>query len=142
MPITVNANGLSVVHRGSGGIESATMTDVCKTPSPPGSPTPFPYPNIALSTDLAQGTMTVSVDGQMAAIQGANFAKSTGDEPGVAGGVVSNVVMMEASFISFSPTVMMDGAPVCRLTDKMLMNHGNTVCLGGELQAPVPPPMC
>lgn len=142
MPVTVNANGLSVVHRGSGGMASATLPDVCKTPSPPGSPNPVPYPNIALSSDLVQGTMTVEVDGQMAAVQGSKFAKSTGDEPGVAGGVVSNVLLMDATFISFSPTVMMDGLPVCRLTDKMLMNHGNTVCLGGELQAPVLPATC
>lgn len=141
MPATVNANGLSIVHRGSDGIATATMPDVCKTPGPTGSPTPVPYPNVAMSTDLAGGTTTVAVDGQMAAIQGSKFARSTGDEPGVAGGVVSNVFMMEATFISFSPTVTMDGRPVCRLTDKMLMNRGNTACLGGEMQQPVLQPL-
>lgn len=142
MPVTVNANGLSVVHRGSSGIASATMPDVCKTPSPPGSPTPVPYPNVAMSSDLMEGTVSVTVDGQMAAVQGSKFVKSTGDEAGVAGGVISNVFIMEATFISFSPTVSMDGRPVCRLSDKMLMNRGNTACLGGEMQAPVLVPMC
>ncbi|MEY4581967.1 MAG: hypothetical protein RL701_6670 [Pseudomonadota bacterium] len=137
MPITVNANGLSVVHRGSGAIATATMPDVCKTPGPSGAPTPVPYPNIAMSSDLVAGTTTVTVDGQMAAIQGSKFAKSTGDEAGSLGGVVSQVFIMEATFVSFSPTVMMDGKPVCRLTDKMLMNHGNTACLAGVVQAPV-----
>lgn len=75
----------------------------------------------------------------MAAIQGSKFVKSTGDEAGAAGGVVSGVFIMEAEFISASPTVMMDGLPVNRLSDKMLMNHQNTVCLSGEVQPPLPP---
>jgi len=65
--------------------------------------------------------------------------KSTGDEPGVAGGVLSAVFIMEASFISFSPTVLLDGKPACRLTDKMLMNKTNTFCMSGALNPPVPP---
>lgn len=138
MPVTVNVNGLSVVHRGSGGIATATVPDVCKTPSP-GGPVPIPYPNIAMSSDLMGGTTTVTIDGNPAAIQGSKFLKSTGDEAGVAGGLVSSMIAGEAQFISFSPTVMLDGKPSCRLTDKMLMNKGNTVCMGGVLQSPVPP---
>ena len=63
--------------------------------------------------------------------------KSSGDEAGVAGGVASSVFMMEATFLSFSPTVTFDGQPACRLTDKMLMNKGNTVCMGGAVNPPV-----
>jgi len=33
--------------------------------------------------------------------------------------------------------VKMEGRPVCRLTDKMLMNDGNTVNLAGLIQAPL-----
>jgi len=139
MPVTVNINGLSVVHQGSNGVAMATIPDVCKTPSA-GGPIPVPYPNVAMSSDLMGGTSTVTIDGCSAAIQGSKFIKSTGDEPGVAGGVASSVNMMEATFLSFSPTVTLDGKPACRLTDKMLMNKGNTVCMAGELQAPVPPP--
>jgi len=138
MPVTLNVNGLSVVHRGSNGVAMASAPDVCKTPGP-GGPVPVPYPNVAMSSDLVGGTTTISVDGQPAAIQTSKFIKSTGDEPGAAGGVVSNVFAMEATFVSFSPTVMFEGKPVCRLTDKMLMNKGNTVCMGGVLQSPLPP---
>jgi uncharacterized Zn-binding protein involved in type VI secretion len=138
MPVTVNINGLSAVHQGSNGVAMATIPDVCKTPSA-GGPIPIPYPNVAMSSDLMGGTSTVTIDGCSAAIQGSKFIKSTGDEAGVAGGVASNVNMMEATFLSFSPTVTLDGKPACRLTDKMLMNKGNTVCMGGELQGPVPP---
>lgn len=140
MASTVNANDLTVVHRTSDGMAIATVPDVCKTPSPAGgAPVPVPYPNLAMSSDLVNGTTTVTVDGQMAAIQGSKFVKSTGDEAGAAGGVVSGVFIMEAEFISASPTVMMDGLPVNRLSDKMLMNHQNTVCLSGEVQPPLPP---
>lgn len=140
MPVTVNVNGLSLVHMTSGGIATATLPDVCNTPGPSG-PVPVPYPNIAMSTDLVQGTTTIKVDGgSSAAIQGSKFVKSTGDEPGAAGGLASGTFAMEAAFLSFSPTVMFEGKGACRLTDKMLMNKGNTACLAGCLNPPVPPP--
>lgn len=138
MPVTVNINGLSAVHQGSNGVAMATVPDVCNTPSA-GGPIPIPYPNIAMSSDLVSGTTTVMIDGCSAAIQGCKFIKSTGDEAGVAGGVASGVFAMEATFLSFSPTVTLDGQPACRLTDKMLMNKGNMVCMAGELQSIVPP---
>ena len=137
MPVTVNINGLSAIHQTSGGVAMATVPDVCKTPSA-GGPIPIPYPNVAMSSDLVDGTTSVTIDGSSAAILGSKFVKSSGDEPGVAGGVVSNVFAMEATFITFSPTVTLEGKPACRLTDKMLMNKGNTVCMGGELQSQVP----
>jgi len=130
VPVTVNVNDLSVIHQTSNGIATATVPDVCKTPSAAG-PVPIPYPNIAMSSDLVSGTTTVTIDGSPAAIQSSKFVKSSGDEAGVAGGVASSVFMMEATFLSFSPTVTFDGQPVCRLTDKMLMNKGNTVCMAG-----------
>lgn len=131
MPVTVNINGLSCVHKTSGGTAVATLPDVCKTPP---NALPIPYPNIALSSDLVGGTATITVDGSPAAVQSSMFVKSTGDEAGALGGVVSQVFAMEATFLSFSPTVIFEGQPVCRLTDKMLMNKGNTVCMSGEIQ--------
>lgn len=139
MPVTVNINGLSAVHQGSNGIAMATAPDVCLTPGPPSGPVPVPYPNIAMSSDLVSGTTTVTIDGSPAAIQGSKFVKSTGDQAGAAGGVASGVFGMEAAFISFSPTVMLEGKAACRLTDKMTMNKSNTVCACGELQGPVAP---
>lgn len=143
MSVTVNINGLSLAHRGSSGVTIATLPDVCKTPP---TPVPVPYPNISRSSDLAKGTTTVSADGgNSCAINGSEFSKSEGDEAGTAGGVTSGTFMKEATWISFSPNVMLEGAAACRLTDKMLCNHGNTACLGGEVQAPLsgpPDPKC
>src|SRR4051794_13461562 len=98
MPLTININGLSLCHKASDGVATATAPDVCKTP--PG-PVPVPYPNIAFSKDLAKGTRTIKVDGgNMAANYGSEFSVSIGDEPGVAGGVVSGTNMKEATWIS------------------------------------------
>jgi len=146
MPVTVNVNNLTLCHKGSNGISIATIPDVCKTPAPPAGPVPIPYPNIAMSSDLVKGTTTVKADGgNMCAIDGSEFMKSTGDEPGTAGGVMSSVNMKEATWITYSFDVKLEGKGACRLTDKMFHNHQNTVNLAGELQAPLPPsfgPMC
>jgi hypothetical protein len=134
MPSTININDLTLAHKGSTGTAAATLPDMCKTPSP-GGPVPLPYPNIAVSADLAKGTKTIKVDGgNMAANKGSELFKSTGDEPGSVGGVTSNTFIKEATWILYSFDVMLEGKNACRLTDKLFMNHGNTVCLGGWMQ--------
>ncbi|HLJ89704.1 MAG TPA: DUF4150 domain-containing protein [Candidatus Angelobacter sp.] len=105
----------------------STLPDVCKSPS-----APVPYTNVAYARDLADGTVTVfSHNGAMNGIKGSRFAKSIGDNPGVGKGVKSGAVMDEATWLSWSPNVFMEGQPVTRLTDKMLMNKGNTISAGG-----------
>ena len=99
---------------------------------------PIPYPNVSMSSDLVQGTTTVTADGgNMIAIKGSQFMKSTGDEAGVAGGVVSSTFIKESTWILYSLDVKMDGKGACRLSDKKFHNHQNTVNAGGEVQAPV-----
>ncbi|AIS57792.1 DUF4150 domain-containing protein [Vibrio coralliilyticus] len=131
MGVTVCANGLSVVHKGSGGEANATLPDVCLT-TVGNSVVPIPYGNNAKSADLVGGTTTVSMDGgNSIAIKGSKFAASTGDAGGDKKGVSSGTIESEAEFISASPTVTMEGIGVCRLTDQMTMNMANTMCLGG-----------
>lgn len=137
MPVTININNLSLCHKASGGMTTATLPDVCKTPSP-GGPVPIPYPNIATEQDLAKGTTTVKADGgHMCANYGSEFFKSTGDEPGTVGGVVSNTFIKEATWITFSFDVKLEGKAACRLTDKMFHNHQNTVNAAGKIHAPL-----
>jgi hypothetical protein len=125
MGVTVGVNNLSVVHKDSGGITSA-FPDVCKTPSPAG-PVPIPYPNIAKSSDTAQGAGTVLCDGNPVCVKDSNFSMSTGDEAGSAGGgVVSNKIKGKAEFVNFSFDVMAEGKNVCRALDLMLHNDKNT----------------
>ena len=137
MSVTVRVNDLTVSHKGSNGFSMATIPDVCKTPTP-GGPVPMPYPNIAKSSDLSDGTTTVQADGgNMIAIKGSHYAMSTGDEPGTAGGVASSTFKKETDWITYSFDVFMDGSNVCRLTDKKFHNHKNTVDAAGDFEAPL-----
>ena len=127
MPVTINVNNLSLCHKGSGGISMATIPDVCKTPSP-GGPVPIPYPNIALAANLAKGTTTVKADGgNMCANYGSEFSSSIGDEAGRLGGVVSGTVSKEATWITYSFDVKLEGKNGCRLGDPLFHNKKNAM---------------
>lgn len=128
MPSTVNANNLSTVHASSTGI-TQWFPDVCKTPTP-GGPIPIPYPNIAMSSDTADGSTTVKVQGNPIMLKGSNFRMSTGDEAGSAMGVVSNKIKGKAEPVMYSFDVKVDGKNVFRLSDPMTHN-GNQVNGGG-----------
>ncbi|MDD9195732.1 DUF3289 family protein [Aliivibrio sp. S3MY1] len=131
MTVTINANGLSIIHKGSGGEANATLPDVCATTIGK-STVNIAYGNNAKSSDLVNGTTTITADGgHPIAIKGSKFSKSTGDEGGDKKGVSSGTIQGEAEFISGSPTVLFEGKGVCRLSDQMTMNSGNTMCLGG-----------
>lgn len=138
MAATIKVNGTvhSLVHKFSNGITIATIPDVCKTPSP-GGPVPIPYPNIAQSITLADGTTTVKGDKTMAAVKGSKFALSNGDNPGVAGGVKSSTFMKEATWILYSFTVKMNKKNAARFMDKMFHNHENAANLSGAINPPV-----
>jgi len=120
MPATVIVNFMTVVHKSSNGIVMS-FPDVCKTPSP-GGPVPIPYPNMAMSSDTANGSKTVKCDGQPIMIKSSYFMTSTGDEPGVALGVVSNKIKGKAYPKMYSFDVKADGENVFRLSDIMLLN--------------------
>lgn len=128
MSVSVVVNNLTLAHKGSNGIAAATAPDVCKTPSPAG-PVPIPYPNIAQSATLADGTTTVKAEGNMVANKGSKYSSSNGDEPGTAGGVKSSVNMKAAKWILYSMDVKIEGKNACRLSDKMTSNDENTVSL-------------
>jgi hypothetical protein len=126
LSVTVGVNNMSVVHKDSSGITSA-FPDVCKTPAPPAPPIPIPYPNIAKSSDAADGTSTVLCDGNPTCVKDSNFSTSTGDEAGTAGGgVVSNKTKGKAEFVNFSFDVTFEGKNVARAMDLMLHNDKNT----------------
>ncbi|AKJ01561.1 uncharacterized protein DUF4150 [Archangium gephyra] len=123
MGAKVNVNMRTVVHKDSGGVATA-FPDVCKTPSPAG-PIPIPYPNVAKSSDTAQGSSSVSMDGNPVMLKGSVFSTSTGDEAGSAGGVASGTIKGKAEFINYSFDVIVEGKNVARLGDMMLQNKGS-----------------
>ncbi|WP_322047404.1 DUF4150 domain-containing protein [Paraburkholderia sp. J67] len=136
MTISININGLTLCHRGSGGVSHNTLPDVCKTP---GNGIPIPYQNEAYSSDLVKGSTSVFADGgNMIAIDGSQFSKSVFDEAGSMGGVVSGTHLAETDWITHSFDVFIDKKPACRLTDKLFMNHRNTVNMAGLKQRDLP----
>jgi len=132
---TIKVNGAvnALVHKGGSWLSIATLPDVCKTPTP-GGPVPIPYPNISQASTLSGGTTTVKVDGgNMAAIKGSKFAISSGDEPGVAGGIKSGTFKRASTWILYSFDVKLDGKNACRFSDKKFQNNENTVDAAGVL---------
>lgn len=134
---SVLVNKRTVVHSKSMGIIICGPPDVCKTPTP-GGPVPIPYPNIAFSKDLAKGTKSVKVDGVPVAIKPSEFAISTGDEAGTAGGgVISSKIKGKAKFITYSFDVKFEGQNVARQLDTMTMNGDSPNTIGpAEMQPP------
>lgn len=137
MPATLNVNFMTVVHAGSSGM-AMSFPDVCKTPAPPAPPIPIPYPNIAQSSDTADGSTTVKVDGNPIMLKSSNFSMSTGDEAGSLNGVVSNKIKGKAEPMNASFDVKVDGKAVFRLTDPMTANGGSAAnaLAPAEVQAP------
>lgn len=125
MAASVGVNKMSVVHKKSEGV-SPSFPDMCKTPSPAG-PIPIPYPNIAQSSDTADGSTSVKCDGQSVCLKSSNFKTSTGDEAGTAGGgVASGKTKGKAEFVNYSFDVKFEGKNVARALDLMLHNDKNT----------------
>jgi hypothetical protein len=118
------ANSRGIVHKGSGGL-SIVFPDVCKTPAPPAGPIPIPYPNIGKSSDTSSGPSKVKTDGKMPMVKGAKYSRSSGDEPGSAGGVMSSVNMNVCEFMLYSFDVKFEGKNVCRLGDPLFHNKKN-----------------
>jgi hypothetical protein len=125
MAQTTFANSRGIAHKGSGGM-STVFPDVCKTPAPPSpSPIPIPYPNIGQASDTSQGPSTVKTDGKMPMVKSAKYSRSSGDEAGTLGGVVSSVNMNECEFMLYSFDVKIEGNNACRLGDPLFHNKKN-----------------
>jgi len=84
----------------------------------------MPYPNIAKSSDTADGSTSVTVDGNPIMLKSSKFSTSSGDEAGTLKGVVSNTNMGVAKFTVYSFDVKVEGQNVPRLGDAMT-NNGN-----------------
>src|SRR6186997_781713 len=79
------------VTKGSKGLSTATVPNVCKMPGPPAPFVPTPLPNIGKSGDKPKDfSKTVKIEGKTCAIKGATFC-SMGDiaSKATGGGLVS-----------------------------------------------------
>jgi len=117
---TVFANSMGISHKSSGG-KSSVFPDICKVP--PGVPVPFP--NIARSSNIADGSVTVKIEGEMGTIKDCIYDVSEGDEPGTLGGVASSTFIAQAEFTNYSSDVKIEGKNACRMGDSMIHNNEN-----------------
>jgi uncharacterized Zn-binding protein involved in type VI secretion len=126
--LTVYAENMGLFHKGSGG-KGVAPADVCLSPPPPpAGPVPVPYVNSVSASDLADGSKTVTIDGEATALEDASsVSTSTGDEAGTQGGnVVTHKTKGKAYFKLWSFTVQIEGKGVCRHGDTMGQN-----CMSG-----------
>lgn len=122
--------GIPAASTGQGQALTTGPTDACKTPSPAG-PVPLPYPNIAMLSD-GDGTSKVKIQGKNTLREGDSMSMSTGDEPGVAGGVVSSKFKGKCEIVKGWAKVKADGKPVAHQGSPCKHNCGgspNTVGL-------------
>ena len=124
MSNTTLVNGLSPVTAGSNGI-LMTGPDVCKTTCGPAT-VPIPYPNMAQSADLANGSTSVTIDGNPVCLESSELSTSTGDEAGNQKGIISGTINGIALPKVSSPTVFIEGKAVVRNTDMFTSNEDNT----------------
>jgi uncharacterized Zn-binding protein involved in type VI secretion len=98
-----------------GGMATSTAPDVCKIPAPPAGPIPTPLVNIFQLNMANPSTASkkVIMDGSPALNAQTKILLSNGDEPGVAGGVISSRFIGPGSFspATASIKVMIEGKP-------------------------------
>ena len=123
--MAVYINGRSVVFAGDRLTFAAASPDVCKTPAP-GGPVPVPYPNFARTCDLTDGSRNVLIEGKSVAVERARIARSTGDEAGKAGGVVSGVTRGSLTWVDSTHNVLIEGRGViCYLEPTLVNGNGH-----------------
>ncbi len=116
------------VTKGSQGIATATLPNICKMPGPPAPFVPAPLPNIGRSADSLDGcTKDVLIEGNEVAIKGATF-KSKGDmaSQGTGGGLVSSTTHDKTKFVApGSMDVKAEGENIQLLSDATTNNNSN-----------------
>jgi hypothetical protein len=97
--------------------------DVCLTPTP--APVPIPYPNIALGPMGVPAAYNVLFQCTPAHNMATTVVMTNGDNPGVALGVCSGMVMGPSRHLTAAFTVLVGGIPGTRMTSVALQNSTN-----------------
>lgn len=118
---------------------SMTMgpTDVCKTPVGP-AVVPIPYPNFAMNPLAIKFAITVTAVKRNAYNLGSEIPISTGDEAGVAGGIVSSQFIGPSRPVMGSMTVFAEGLPWVKLLSPTTQN-GKAPNMVGAVLVPSQP---
>jgi hypothetical protein len=99
--------------------------DVCLTPTP--VPVPIPYPNFALSPIGIPPAFNILFSCAPAHNLATTVPLTLGDQPGIALGVASGMVMGPARRLTAMFTCLVDGIPATRMTSIGLHNSTNMI---------------
>jgi len=106
--------------------------DVCLTPAPPApAPVPLPYPNVAVGPMGVPAAYKVLFMCAPAHNMSTSIPQSNGDNPGLATGVASGMVMGPCRHVTAAFTCLVGGMPATRLTSVSIQN--NTNCPGARI---------
>ncbi len=108
--------------------QDMAMPDVCKTPAPPPvGMVPIPYPNIAMKLLALPPTTSLKhlIMFMPSHHLGTTVPLSNGDNPGVLGGVVSQIFMGPSRNTKGSMKVITGGMPATRMLDTTMQNLTN-----------------
>ncbi len=114
------------------GMSTATP-DVCLTPAALGAPVPIPYPNIGNNALVIPAYFTLLIQGMPELNTMGMYAMTSGDEPGVQGGVTSGTTMGTGRPVVGSMVNFLGGAPVWLMSKPTLQNLNNA---SGTTMAP------
>jgi hypothetical protein len=114
-----------------GGGNAFAFPDTCKTPSPAG-PVPIPYPNIATlnMANAATCTMKVKIMNSAAITKSSIVPLTSGDEAGVAGGVISGQNMGQCAFKMGVSKVKLEGNEAVNMLKPTGQNGSNANAVG------------
>lgn len=101
------------------------IPDVCLTPMP--APVPIPYPNFAMGPLGVPAAYNVLFMCTPAHNLLTTIPITLGDQPGVALGVASGMVMGPSRRLTAMFTCLVDGIPATRLTSMGLHNSTNII---------------
>ncbi|MGZ3419909.1 MAG: PAAR-like domain-containing protein [Polyangiales bacterium] len=125
MPATTKAGG-----------QCFAMPDTCKVPAPPAPPIPTPFPNMAMVAQAMPLSTKVMIENAQVVFETSKIPMSSGDEAGVAGGVVSGMIKGEVAFRTASSKVFAEGKKVVRLLSTTAHNGSSPNAPSGMQIAP------
>jgi hypothetical protein len=121
------------IAAGSGMNKSiARFPDVCMSPpSPPAGPLPVPYPDTSFSSDIKEGSSTVRLGGDPAALAQQSYYQPSalGDEAATRAfgmNIVTHQITGKTYFQAWSLDVKFEGKNVCRHWDITTSNHASS----------------
>lgn len=121
--------GKEVITKSSGAVAESNL-DVCLTPQGP-AVVPVAYTNRASISNLSNASKTTKILNSTIMLQRSYISRSSGDEAGLLGGILSKSTRGKTRSLQFSRSVYIEGQRVVLNGAITLQNNGNAI---GKIQ--------